>query len=234
MLAGSIRSISLSTMSASEAWIYQLRTPQAFTEHRMLALHCEPLALADTTVPGRTILLTGQPSSPFFMADKMPFLQIGERRRPYFPVPVLKDGTRPAGSLAHDPDSKIEMTTRDQSADKTEERDDDAIIERGRGPELRGTRITVYRIMDFLRYGYSASEIAEELGLTARKVSVAIEYIRSHQEQSDREYELILERVNQPNPPEVDRGRAKTREELRQRIRARLERTSAHDHPLGQ
>ncbi len=35
-----------------------------------------------------------------------------------------------------------------------------SIINRGRGPELAGTRITVYRIMDYLGDNYSPSAIA--------------------------------------------------------------------------
>ena len=37
------------------------------------------------------------------------------------------------------------------------------IIDRGRGPELKGTRITVYCIMDYLRAGDPPARIAEEL-----------------------------------------------------------------------
>jgi uncharacterized protein (DUF433 family) len=40
------------------------------------------------------------------------------------------------------------------------------IIDRGRGPELAETRVTVYQIMDFLHEGSSAERIAAELHLT--------------------------------------------------------------------
>ena len=33
---------------------------------------------------------------------------------------------------------------------------DDAIIQRGRGPEIQGTRITVYDIVDYQRMGWTA------------------------------------------------------------------------------
>jgi uncharacterized protein (DUF433 family) len=108
------------------------------------------------------------------------------------------------------------------------------IIDRGRGPEIIGTRITVYRIMDFLRYEYKPSEIAEELGLSESQVLSAIEYIRARQSQVDLDYNEILRHVQQRNPPEVEQGRAKTREELRERIMARRGRKGADDHPVGQ
>jgi uncharacterized protein (DUF433 family) len=108
------------------------------------------------------------------------------------------------------------------------------ISDRGRGPEIAGTRITIYRIMDFLKYQYDISDIASELDLTDSQVRAAVEYIRAHQDESDREYALIMERLNPPNPPEVERDRAATREDLRRRLRARLEKKGAHDHTVGQ
>ncbi len=125
-------------------------------------------------------------------------------------------------------------TNHSQPVERTREPGVAMIVNRGRGPEIAGTRITIYTIMDFLKYKYSTPDIASELGLTDEQVRAALEHIRAHQAESDREYELIMDRVNQPNPPEVDRGRAKTREELRERIRAHLERKGAHDHTVGQ
>ena len=49
------------------------------------------------------------------------------------------------------------------------------IINRGRGPEVAGTRVTVYRIMDFLREGSSAERIATELHLTKEQVRVVLD-----------------------------------------------------------
>lgn len=122
---------------------------------------------------------------------------------------------------------------RNQLAERPIESGGGMIIDRGRGPEIAGTRITVYDIMDFLKYGCEADDIARDLWIEVEKVRAAIDYIRSHQEESDREYGRIMERLNRPNPPEVERGRAKTREELQQRVRARLEREGARDHPIG-
>ncbi len=98
---------------------------------------------------------------------------------------------------------------------------DAQIIDRGRGPELKGTRITVYRLMDFLREGRPAEEIAEQLKLTAEQVGVALTYIDEHRSEVELEYEKILERIRRGNPPEVERENAKTLAELRQRILGR-------------
>jgi uncharacterized protein (DUF433 family) len=75
------------------------------------------------------------------------------------------------------------------------------IINRGRGPEVAGTRVTVYRIMDFLREGSSAERIATELHLTEEQVCLALDYIAMHRRTVEAEYEKILQRVQQRNPP---------------------------------
>lgn len=44
------------------------------------------------------------------------------------------------------------------------------IIDRGRGPELAGTRITVYDIMDYTRNDWDPKSIAIVLGLSSDEV----------------------------------------------------------------
>ena len=95
------------------------------------------------------------------------------------------------------------------------------IIDRGRGPEVAGTRVTVYRIMDFLREGSSAGRIATELHLTEEQVRVALDYIAVHRRTIEAEYEKILQRVQERNPPHVEAGWATSPDALKQRIRAR-------------
>ena len=95
------------------------------------------------------------------------------------------------------------------------------IINRGRGPEVAGTRVTVYRIMDFLREGRSAERIATELHLTEERVCVVLDYIAMHRRTVEAEYEKILQRVQQRNPPYVEAGRATSPDALKQRIRTR-------------
>jgi hypothetical protein len=48
------------------------------------------------------------------------------------------------------------------------------IVNRGRGPELEGTRVTMYRIMDFVQEGCPTGDIATALHLTEEQVRVAL------------------------------------------------------------
>ena len=68
------------------------------------------------------------------------------------------------------------------------------IIDRGRGAEVAGPRVTVYRVMDFLHEGSSAGRIATELHLTEEQVHMALDYIAMHRRTVEAEYEKILQR----------------------------------------
>ena len=93
------------------------------------------------------------------------------------------------------------------------------IIDRGRGPEIAGTRITVYDIMDYYKHRWHHSTIALHLGISSAEVVAAIQYIEEHKEEVTAAYQEILDRSARGNPPEI---RAKLKE-TRARLRARLE-----------
>ena len=102
------------------------------------------------------------------------------------------------------------------------------IINRGRGPEIEGTRVTVYRIMDFVREDSSPDRIARELDLDHEQVQVALAYIAGHRADVEAEYEKILQRIQQPNPTFIETGRARSPEELKQRLRSHRKRFISH------
>ena len=77
------------------------------------------------------------------------------------------------------------------------------IIDRGRGPQIVGTRITVYDIMDYLRQNWHHTAIAAWLRLSSHQVLAAIEYIEAHRAEVEAEYRIMLEREARGNPPEI-------------------------------
>jgi uncharacterized protein (DUF433 family) len=79
----------------------------------------------------------------------------------------------------------------------------DTIINRGRGPEIRGTRITVYDILDYTSMGWHHTAIAATLRLSSQQVLEAIRYIEDHKPAVLAEYEKMLERDARGNPPEL-------------------------------
>ncbi|MGO9467319.1 MAG: DUF433 domain-containing protein [Isosphaeraceae bacterium] len=95
------------------------------------------------------------------------------------------------------------------------------IIDRGRGLELEGTRVTIYRVMDYVGAGDPPSRNAQERELTEAQVQEALGYIDTHRDEVEAAYDVILKRVNEPNPDWVGEESATTWEELRRRIGAR-------------
>lgn len=82
--------------------------------------------------------------------------------------------------------------------------DADLIVNRGRGPEIAGTRITVFDVMDYLKHGWHRDRIAAMFRLSSRDVQAAIDYIESHREDVEAEYQGILERHRSYRyPPDV-------------------------------
>jgi uncharacterized protein (DUF433 family) len=77
------------------------------------------------------------------------------------------------------------------------------IIDRGRGPEIKGTRITVYDVLDYALACWPPERIAALFRLRTDQVEAAVEYIGAHKIEVLREYVKILERCERGNPPEL-------------------------------
>jgi uncharacterized protein (DUF433 family) len=95
------------------------------------------------------------------------------------------------------------------------------IIDRGRGPEIAGTRITVYDILDYTKDNWHPNSIALWLGISTEQVLAAIRYIEEHEEQVLAEYQKILDRCARGNPLELqarlDANHARFLEEVKRR-----------------
>jgi uncharacterized protein (DUF433 family) len=97
------------------------------------------------------------------------------------------------------------------------------IVDRGDGPKITGTRITVYTVLEYLRGGRSRDWIAATLGLSSRQVQAAADYIREHEDRVAAEYARILARIEAGNLPHVMAQLRSNRE----KVKARLARQTA-------
>src|SRR5438552_385178 len=101
------------------------------------------------------------------------------------------------------------------------------IIDRGRGPEIAGTRITVYDILDYSKHNWHPNSIASWLDVSTDQVLAALQYIEEYQTEVLAEYQAILDRCARGNPPELqarlDADHAKFLEMVRQRRLARVQ-----------
>jgi uncharacterized protein (DUF433 family) len=112
------------------------------------------------------------------------------------------------------------------------------IINRGRGPEIAGTRITVYDVLDYSTKGYHPTFIASLFRVSSQQVVAALEYIDAHKDEVMAEYRQMLARDAAGNPPEVREKEAASRAKL---LARRAELRQAKDggrngagHPGGQ
>ncbi len=78
------------------------------------------------------------------------------------------------------------------------------IQDRGRGPEIAGTRITVYNLLQaFLDPAATEEEICRVYSLTPAQVAAARAYVLSNPDTVLAEHLRIEERMAAGNPPEV-------------------------------
>jgi uncharacterized protein (DUF433 family) len=77
------------------------------------------------------------------------------------------------------------------------------IIDRGRGPEIAGTRITVYDILDYSTQNWHHAAIAAHFRISSAEVLAALDYIESHKAEVMKDYQAILDRCARGNPPEL-------------------------------
>jgi uncharacterized protein (DUF433 family) len=102
------------------------------------------------------------------------------------------------------------------------------IHDRGRGPELIGTRITVYNLLPyFLDPGSTEAHICELYNLTSQQVAAMRAYALNNSAEILERHRIIEARIAEGNPPEI-REAAKRTHELVMRFKDWLaERTQA-------
>jgi uncharacterized protein (DUF433 family) len=89
-----------------------------------------------------------------------------------------------------------------------------AIVDRGRGPELAGTRITVFDVLHYLDGGHSPVYIAAVLSLSTDEVQALLQYIDAHKAEVMAAHHQIEERIARGNPPEIQERLKASRERL--------------------
>jgi len=67
------------------------------------------------------------------------------------------------------------------------------IIRTERGLTIKGTRITLYDVLEYLQADYPTWLIQERLSLTEEQMTVALIYIQEHQTEVEAEYQTVLE-----------------------------------------
>ena len=83
------------------------------------------------------------------------------------------------------------------------------IHDRGRGPELKGTRLTVYDIIPYRLQGYTPEQLAEvfhtgTVAITPAHIEALYLYMDEHHDEVMAVHERIEARIAKGNPPEIE------------------------------
>lgn len=109
------------------------------------------------------------------------------------------------------------------------------IIDRGRGPEIAGTRITVFDVMDYTEGDdpWDDARVAEFFRITTEEIRLARDYIAAYRDELLPTYEDGLARAARGNPPEIEAKLAASRRKLLALREALQSRNNGHDGPDG-
>src|SRR5262245_29255072 len=93
------------------------------------------------------------------------------------------------------------------------------IIDRGRGPEIESTRITVYDVVDYWQEGWRYDQIAGLFRLPPDDIQAAIQYIEDHKEAVMTTYRQFIARHRHVQYPlEVQAKLAQNRQKLQAKL----------------
>ena len=113
------------------------------------------------------------------------------------------------------------------------------IHDRGRGPEIKGTRLTVYDIISNRLDGDTPEQVLEILTgyhglISAAHIEALYRYMDEHYEDVMAVHRKIEERNARGNPPEIEAKLAESRIRVRKKLEElRKRRTESPPMPLG-
>ena len=96
--------------------------------------------------------------------------------------------------------------------------DSPLLHDRGRGPEIKGTRITVYAMFELIEQGWSAERLAEFFQVSVPQATAVIEYVRTNHAEVKSDFEQIRARHARGNPPHLQARLAKSRQQFLSRL----------------
>ena len=69
------------------------------------------------------------------------------------------------------------------------------VIRTSRGLSIAGRRLTLYSIMDYLQAGWPPHLIRDEFNLTDKQMADVMEYIETHRDEVEKEYQEVLQQA---------------------------------------
>lgn len=106
------------------------------------------------------------------------------------------------------------------------------VVRTSRGLSIAGTRITLYSVMDYVRADWPPKLIQHWLNLTDKQITDVMDYIKTHREEVEAEYQIVLRDAEEIRKYWEERNRERFakiaamppkpgQEEIRAKLRAR-------------
>lgn len=71
------------------------------------------------------------------------------------------------------------------------------VVRTSRGLSIAGTRITLYSILDYLHAGWPPHLIRDEFSLTENQIAEVMQYIDTHRDEVETEYQAVLQQAEE-------------------------------------
>ena len=71
------------------------------------------------------------------------------------------------------------------------------VIRTSRGLSIAGTRITLYSLLDYLHAGWPPHLIRDEFNLTDHQITELMQYIETHRDEVETEYQAVLQQAEE-------------------------------------
>lgn len=86
------------------------------------------------------------------------------------------------------------------------------VVRTGRGLTIKGTRKTLYQVMDYVKADYPKKLIRDRMDLTNEQINDVMDYIESHREEVETEYEQVLREAEEERKYWEERNRERLAE----------------------
>ena len=71
------------------------------------------------------------------------------------------------------------------------------VVRTNRGLSIAGTRITLYQVMDYIKASWPPKLIQHWLNLNDQQITGVMDYIETHREEVENEYQMVLKQAEE-------------------------------------
>jgi uncharacterized protein (DUF433 family) len=71
------------------------------------------------------------------------------------------------------------------------------IVQTGRGPSIKGTRLTIYSLMEYLKDGWTPKHTAQWFNLTPEEMEEVMAYLKANEEELEKQYAEVMRKAEE-------------------------------------